>query len=394
MSELSRAAADGFRDFSADVDPCQRAWVEVSPQAIEANAAALCRHLAKRCSLMAVVKADGYGHGAVTVARAALKGGATCLGVATLQEGIELRQAGIEAPVLLLGNLTQPEELRSCLDWALMPTLSGMREALLCQNLADGTGRPFPVQLKLDTGMARLGCDWEEGPRLVDAIRQLENLELHGVYSHLACADGDLNGKDAAITAQQNQRFQDVLNHLPGQGRDLCRHLANSAGTLLAHDLHYDMVRVGLALYGHAPAQHLEGVIPLQPALTVKARVTLIRCIRAGVGASYGHRFISERPTRLAVVGIGYADGVVRALSGKIHALHRGKALPQVGAITMDQLLVDASEAPELDTGSSVTLLGCDGESQISPQDWSSRCDSIPWEILCGFKQRLPRVEI
>ena len=136
--------------------------MEVSPQAIEANAAALCRHLAKQSSLMAVVKADGYGHGAVTVARAALRGGATCLGVATLQEGIELRLAGIEAPVLLLGNLTQADDLRRCQDWSMMPTLSGMREALLFQNLADGTGRRFPVQLKLDTGMARLGCDWQE----------------------------------------------------------------------------------------------------------------------------------------------------------------------------------------------------------------------------------------
>ena len=137
-------------------------------------------------------------------------------------------------------------------------------------------------------------------------------------------------------------------------------------------------------------------LLPLkfQPALTVKARVTLIRSIDAGVGASYGHRFISERPTRLAVVGIGYADGVVRSLSGKIHALHNGRALPQVGAITMDQLLLDASQAPELDTGSSVTLLGCDGDRQISPQHWSAHCDSIPWEILCGFKQRPPRIEI
>ena len=394
MSELSRAAADGSRDAGMGIDPRQRAWVEVAPKAIEANAAALKAHLADGSDLMAVVKADGYGHGAITVAKAALNGGATSLGVATLEEGIELRRAGLQAPMLLLGNLTQAEELRSCLHWRLMPTLSSMREALLCQNLADGSGRRFPVQLKLDTGMSRLGCDWQDGPRLVEAIRHLENLELCGLYSHLACADSDHDDEDSSVTALQQRRFQEVLDQLPEQGKGLCRHLANSAGTLLNRTLHHDMVRVGLALYGQAPAQHLDDVVPLQPALAVRARVTLIRNIPAGVGVSYGHRFVSQRPTRLAVVGIGYADGVLRALSGKIDALHGSQRLPQVGAITMDQVLLDASEAPSLETGSTVTLLGRDGDAEISPQDWSERCGSIPWEILCGFKQRLPRIEV
>ncbi len=208
MSELSRAATDGSRDTGKAIDPRQRAWVEVAPKAIEANAAALKQHLADGSDLMAVVKADGYGHGAITVAKAALNGGATSLGVATLEEGIELRRAGLKAPMLLLGNLTQADELRSCLHWELMPTLSSMREALLCQNLADGSGRRFPVQLKLDTGMSRLGCDWQDGPRLVEAIRHLENLELCGLYSHLACADSDHESEDASVTALQQRRFQ------------------------------------------------------------------------------------------------------------------------------------------------------------------------------------------
>ena len=394
MSEQSRASPDRSWDIGSEVDPRQRAWVEITPAAIEANSAALCRHLNGNSRLMAVVKADGYGHGAETVARAALRGGATELGVATLQEGIELRQRGIDAPMLLLGNLTQAEDLRRCLHWQLMPTLSSMREVLLCQNLASSSGRRFQVQLKMDTGMARLGCDWQEAPRLVHAIRQLDDLELCGLYSHLACADGDPGGDDGAVTALQQQRFQEVIRALPQAGRDLCRHLANSAGTLLRPELHHDMVRVGLALYGHAPAEHLGNVIPLQPALAVRARVTLIRSIAAGVGVSYGHRFVSQRPTRLAVVAIGYADGVIRSLSGKIHGLHQGQTIPQVGAITMDQMLFDVSEAPDVEVGSTVTLLGSDGNASISPQQWSDRCDSIPWEILCGFKRRLPRVEV
>ena len=372
----------------------QRAWVEVDADAIRDNARVLCNSLAGGSSLMAVVKADGYGHGAVPVAQAALAGGARCFGVATLAEGVQLRQAGIRAPVLVLGNLIQTEELRSCLRWQLMPTLSGMREALLCQNLAAATGRPMPVHLKLDTGMARLGVDWQEGPRLVAAIAALPELELAGVYSHLACADAD-PGSDNGWTSQQQHRFDTVLLSLQQQQLSPgCRHLANSAGCLRGRGLHYDMVRIGLALYGHSPAPHLSAASALRPAMQLRARVSLIREVGAGVGVSYGHRFCTSRPSRLAVVGIGYADGVPRQLSGQIAVLHHGKAIPQVGAITMDQLVLDASEAPELEVGSVVTLLGSDGDLDISPSDWSARCQTIPWEILCGFKHRLPRLPL
>lgn len=373
-------------------DPRQRAWLEVAPAAISRNARSIRSLLRPGCALMAVVKADGYGHGAVTVARAALAGGATQLGVATLQEGIELRQAGLREPVLVMGNLTQADDLRRCLHWQLMPTLSGMREALLCQNLASDSGRRFGVQLKLDTGMTRLGCDWQEAPRLVEAIQQLDRIRLEGIYSHLALADGDPNGEGERVTQQQHHRFREALRLLP-EG-DAVHHLANSAGTLRDPELHHDLVRVGLALYGHSPSPHLDHVVALEPAMTVKARVSLIRQVGAGVGVSYGHRFITARPSRLAVVAIGYADGVSRALSGRICALHQSRRLPQVGAITMDQLILDVTDHPNLEAGAVVTLLGRDGDLTIHPRDWSDQCDSIPWEVLCGFKHRLPRLVI
>ena len=373
-----------------ELNPRQRAWVEVSPAAIRANARALCQHLGPRTQLMAVVKADGYGHGAETVARAALQGGATSLGVATLQEGLELRRAGLEAPVLLLSNLNEPDDLRTCLHWRLMPTLSSLRDAQLCNALAADSGRCFDVQLKIDTGMARLGGSLSEGHQTAAELKSLEHLNLEGIYSHLACADEP----DDALTSLQQERFVSMLSALPQAGAGITRHLANSAGTLLNRELHHDLVRVGLALYGHAPASHLNNVIPLQPALAVRARVSLIRDVPAGTGVSYGHRFITQRPTRLAVVGIGYADGVLRSLSGHIHALHRNRQLPQVGAITMDQLLLDATDAAGLEPGDIVTLLGQDGDLELSPQSWSNHCGSIPWEILCGFKRRLPRVEV
>ena len=370
----------------------QRAWVEVNTEAIAANARSLQRCIGPSTALMAVVKADGYGHGAIPVARAALAGGARQCGVATLAEGIELRRAGIEAPILVLGSLTQVEELRSCLRWQLMPTISGMREALLCQNLASGQGRPMALQLKLDTGMARLGADWQEGPRLVAAIADLEAVQLAGLYSHLASADL-ADGADDGLTDQQQQRFECVLSALRSQGLNAGdRHLANSAGTLRSAGLHYDLVRVGLALYGHSPAAHLSGVTPLEPAMTLHARVSLIREVGAGVGVSYGHRFRTSRPSRLAVVGIGYADGVPRQLSNQLEVLFQGQRLPQVGAITMDQLVLDATDCPGLEVGSVVTLLGQEGDARITPGDWSERCHTIPWEILCGFKHRLPRL--
>ena len=375
----------------SELSPRQRAWVEVSPTAIEANCRLLCRQLAPGCQLMAVVKADGYGHGAVTVATAALRGGASSLGVATLQEGLELRDAGIEAPVLILSALPNSEDLRHCLERRLMPTLSSLDEANTAAAVAAwrGTER-FPVQLKLDTGMARLGSEWQEGAQLVQSIRALPQLDLVGLYSHLACADEP----EDQFTHVQLQRFGSVIEALPDGGRGLCCHLANSAGTLQDPRFHLDMVRVGLALYGQSPAEHLGQDLALQPALAVKARVSLIREVPSGSGVSYGHRFVTSRPSRLAVIAIGYADGVVRALSGRIDVLHRGRRLPQVGNITMDQIIVDATDVEDLTVGDSVTLLGEDGGDRISPQDWSTRCGSIPWEILCGFKHRLPRVEI
>ncbi len=375
-------------------DPCQRAWIEVNPSAVEANSRAIRRVLASGSSLMAVVKADGYGHGAATVARASLQGGARELGVATLQEGIQLRKEGVEAPILLLGNLYDAHSLQACLKWKLTVTLSSIKEALLCENLASGKGRHFQVQLKLDTGMTRLGCHLEDAPSFVERIEQLAHVELKGIYSHLALADAYPLGQAEMVTEFQKERFDAVIQLLSFQKDKISLHLANSAGTLRSRSLHYDMVRVGLALYGYSPIENLGDGLSLRPSLAVKARVTFLRDVPAGVGVSYGHTFVTSRPSRLAVVGIGYADGIARSLSGKISGLFKGQLVPQVGSITMDQLVLDVTDFPEIKEGSVVTMLGKDGDSFISPQQWSEISGSIPWEVLCGFKHRLPRVVI
>jgi len=374
-------------------DPRSRAWVEVDSKVIEKNVRVLKNFIGEDCSLMAVVKADGYGHGAETVAKAALIGGADSLGVATLEEGIQLRNSGLKCQILILGNLINAEELHSSFCWDIIPTISGIREAIICNNIAENNHKKFVVHLKVDTGMTRLGCDCNEVKELVAKINCLENISLNGIYSHLAIADKDLkNNTQVSFTQIQLKRFEMVLKDLGNKNKLLCRHLANSAGTLSDSRLHFDMVRVGLSLYGYFPINNFKSDLNLNPALKVKARVTLVRDVEKGIGVGYGHLFKTQRKSKLAVVAIGYADGVNRALSGKIFASIDGVLVPQVGAIAMDQMVFDITNKPDIKTGQVLTLLGTDGKVCISPQNWCDLTGSIPWEVLCSFRNRLPRV--
>ena len=228
---------------------------------------------------------------------------------------------------------------------------------------------------------------------LICKINCLENISLEGIYSHLAIADRDLeNNAQLSFTQIQLQRFEKVLKGLGKRNKLLCRHLANSAGTLSDSRLHFDMVRVGLSLYGYFPVNDFESDLNLSPALKVKARVTLVRDVGKGIGVGYGHLFKTQRESKLAVVAIGYADGVSRSLAGKISASIDGVLVPQVGAIAMDQMVFDITDKPDIKTGQVLTLLGTDGEVCISPQDWCDLSGSIPWEVLCSFRNRLPRV--
>ncbi len=397
MSKINRNERSfsfgGTTENVMNPDPCSRAWVEVDSKVIENNSRVLKNFIGEHCSLMAVVKADGYGHGAETVAKSALAGGADSLGVATLEEGIQLRNAGLKCQILILGNLINAEELYSSFCWDLIPTISGIREAIICNNIAENNYKKFVIHLKVDTGMTRLGCDCNEVKELISKIDYLENISLKGIYSHLAIADKDLeNTPQLNFTQIQLTRFENVLKDLGTRNKLLCRHLANSAGTLSDSRLHFDMVRVGLSLYGYFPINDFESDLRLNPALKVKARVTLVREVEKGIGVGYGHFFKTQRKSKLAVVAIGYADGVSRNLSGKISASIDGVLVPQVGAIAMDQMVFDITDKPDIKTGQVLTLLGTDGEVCISPQNWCDLSGSIPWEVLCSFRNRLPRV--
>lgn len=367
----------------------QRAWVEIDRSALAKNIRQIKTLLSPKTGLMAVVKADAYGHGAVTVSQTVLEAGADWLGVATLPEGIELRQAGISAPILILGATYTPEQVRALVRWQLQPTLCTPKQALVFAEVLAESGESLPVHLKIDTGMSRLGTPWQEAIEFVRMVAGLSQLEIASVYSHFATADD----RDRTVMEQQNDRFQQVLSQIQAAGIPIPRlHIANSAATLTDPHLHYDLVRVGLAVYGLYPAEHLQGTIDLHPVLQVKARVTQVKTIPAGTGVSYGHKFIASQPTRIAVIGIGYADGVPRNLSNQLKVILRDRLVPQIGAITMDQLMLDVSAIPDVEVGEVVTLLGKQGTHTISADDWASTLGTISWEILCSFKHRLPRI--
>lgn len=372
-------------------DSSQRAWVEIDCAALSENVRQLKQLLKPSTQLMAVVKADAYGHGATMVAQTVLAAGASGLCVATLGEGIQLREAGISAPILLLGATNTPQQVYAIANWQLQPTLCTPQQALIFSETLTELKIKLPVHLMLDTGMSRLGMPWQETVQFAQLVQRLPYLEISSVYSHLATADSP----DPTVMRLQHRRFEEAIAKLKNVGiKPPLLHLANAAATLTDPALHYDWVRVGLALYGLYPANHLRTAINLKPVMQVKARVTQVKTIPAGTGVSYGYQFIADQELRIAVVGIGYADGIPRNLSNQLTVLIRGQKVRQIGAITMDQIMLDVSNIPDLQTEEVVTLIGQDGDLSISANDWAEKLGTISWEILCSFKHRLPRVAV
>ncbi len=386
---------DKYPTFEKDIDPKQRAWIEVKGKAIETNVRHLRAKLSKDCQLMAVVKADGYGHDAKVVSEYAIKGGASQLGVATLQEGIKLRSCGVKIPILILGNLYKKRDLIISFKNDLMPTISSIRECLICNNIGKHFGLKFSLHLKVDTGMSRLGFESDKFVQQFQKIKSFENISIKGIYSHLSSADEENSLEPKSITQLQRLKFQELLKQINLKGNHNIKiHLSNSAGMLLNKDFHFHMVRVGLSLYGYSPLAKIDKNLSLTPALFLKVKVAFIRIIDRGVKVSYGGKFVSSRKTKLAVLSIGYADGVPRNLSGKIKVIYDNKLYPQVGSITMDQMMVDITGSNEIKVGSTMVLLGSEGDKTITPIDWANESNTIPWEILCSFKNRLPRVQV
>ncbi len=365
------------------------AWAEIDLSAIAHNAQTLKRVLAPPTQLMAVVKANAYGHGAVPVARTALAHGATWLGVARASEGCELRDAGIDAPILLLGPMS-PAEADDAVRARLRVAITSLNVARALSNASQAQNAITPIHLKIDTGMSRFGVPLAQVVEIAHALLAMTALQLEGVFTHFAVADE----ADKSFTEQQRDRFDEAVNELVRADiRVPMRHAANSAGTLSSERFHYDLVRAGIALYGAHVGENLSLAQPLRPALSLKSRVAYVRDVRAGATVGYGRTFTCERDMRLALVSIGYADGVRRALSNNGAALIRGQRARIVGRVSMDQIVVSADDCHAAE-GDEVALIGAQDDAAISVDEVAQWANTIAYEIFTGISARVPRIYI
>jgi alanine racemase len=363
-------------------------WSEVDLDAVRANVRGLCRLVAP-AAVLAVVKANGYGHGAVQVARAALDAGAPWLGVARVEEGVQLRGHGVDAPILLLSEapLSAAEAVVTNSITPVVYTESGV-DALAKAVAAYGGRERLSVHLKIDTGMHRVGCDPEHAHALAERIAASSELDLAGVCTHLAVADDPSD----PYTASQLGQFTAALDALRADGHDPgLVHAANSAAALGRPDAHYDLVRIGIAAYGLPPSPAFADVLSLRPALSLHARVMMVRELSAGERLSYGLRYELPQRGRIATVSAGYADGVPRSLGlrgGEV--LIGGRRHPIAGLVTMDQLMVDVGDTP-VEAGDEVVLIGRQGDAEITAADWARLLDTISYEVVTGIGARVPR---
>ncbi len=385
--------AEGFRPARAEVDV----------GAARRNAALLAALVAPS-QLCAVVKADGYGHGALPVARAALAGGATWLAVALVEEGVALRDAGIEAPVLLLSE-PPTAAMSEAVAHGLVPTVYTPAGVRALGKVADRSGAAVGVHLKVDTGMHRVGADPDDIVALAAAVADQPGLRLDALWTHLAVADGD-GEEDRQFTATQLHRFGVVLEALGTAGRrPPLAHVANSAGAIAVPGARLDLVRCGIALYGYCPTPALATLLAgatgggrLEPVLTLRAEVSFTRRLAAGERPSYGRRRPLPEGSTVATVPIGYADGVPRRLfdvGGEV--LVGGRRRPLAGVVTMDQIVVDCGPGdgpgagPPVAAGDEVVLLGRQGDEEVTATEWADLLGTISYEILCDIGPRVPR---
>ncbi len=359
-------------------------WLEVDLDAIRHNAAAFCREMG--VPVMAVVKANGYGHGAVETARAALKGGACCLAVATVEEGLELREAGLQVPVLVLG-LSGEAAWGPAVRAGLTLAVADGSQSDSLRRISREAGREALVQLKLDTGMGRIGARSAE-----DAVRAYRELStagavVSGAFTHFATAD--IEGEEAlAYLHLQAERFSRMTEALRQAGFSGVLHASASAASILRSECRFDLVREGIALYG----TDISGALGLREALCWKSRILFLKTIAPGETVSYGRRFTAQRPTMVATLPVGYADGYRRSLTGRAEALVRGRRVPVIGTVCMDQILLDVTDVEGVSLGDETVLLGRQGGQVITSEEMAGWAGTINYEIMTGISARVPRV--
>ena len=362
-------------------------WVEIDLGAIRHNVEVLIK-LVGPAAVMAIVKADAYGHGAVPVASAALEAGASALGVALVEEGVHLRDAGIDAPILVLSE-PSPDAAAEVVARGLTPvvyTEAGIDA--LAQAVTDAGQAPLGVHLKVDTGMHRVGAAAQDVAPLAQLVERHGELVLEGVCTHFAVADEPEHG----YTEQQLERFAAARQSLADVGvNPVMVHAANSAAAIGFPASRFDMVRTGIAIYGVTPGPGIGADLRLRPALALRSRVSHVKRLHRGDAVSYGLRYELGRDATIATVPIGYADGVPRNLGGAgAEALLHGRRFPIAGTVTMDQLLLDVGDEP-VAVGDVVTFLGQDGSGSVTAEEWAERLGTIGYEIVCGIGPRVPR---
>ena len=371
----------------------KRTWADISVDNLSHNYQMLRGLVPSECKFLGVVKADAYGHGALPVSRSLMDLGADYLAVSNLEEAVQLRRGYIRLPILILGY-TPPFYAEDMADMGIRQEVHSLEYALQLSKAMEGTGRRLKVHIKLDTGMSRLGFFAYDDPQTLDQIRQiaaLDSLVLEGVFMHFPVADSTAP-EDQAFTRLQYQRFMTMVEGLAAQGiRFKLRHCCNSGATLLYPEFALDMIRPGIATYGISPSPELEGRFDLRPLMSLRTTISQIRPFRQDVSVSYGRTYTTPGPRTIAVLAIGYADGLSRSLSNRVSFLLHGKRVPVVGRICMDMCMVDVTQVPEARVGDVVTVFGSDGEAFIPVDDLARQTGTIPYEILCGINKRTPR---
>lgn len=364
------------------------AWIEVDLEAIRLNLLAIRSKLKPWVDVIAMVKGNAYGHGAVPVARALVDAGAGRLGVAFVSEAVELRRAGVTAPIVLLGSFSRGE----CDDIVTHDVTPAIADAELARELGHAArrrGRRVAVHVDVDTGMTRLGIRWEKVPMFVDQLRGIEGLWIEGIFTHLSSADED----DQTYSRLQLRRFASTLERLRERGVAIpFVHAQNSAGVLNLPEVSLQAVRPGLSLYGIYPSRACAKHALLRPALAFHSRVVLVKRVPSDTFVSYNRTYRTATDTNLATISAGYADGLPRLLSSRGHVLIRGRAYPIAGRVTMDHVVVDLGPDDEVKTGDRVTLIGRDGGEEITVDHWAAWADTISYEITTGLTARPARM--
>jgi alanine racemase len=365
-------------------------WAEIDLKALENNVRELRRVINPDAQMMAIVKANGYGHGVEPVSRVALQSGASWIGVALLQEAIMLREKGINAPILILGY-TPIEDIKDVIRNDISQTIFTWEDALATATVAKQLGKKARVHVKIDTGMGRLGFkDNSEAVDIIHRLTHLPGLDVEGIYTHFATADES----DKTFVEEQFARFQQLLKQLAARHIYIkWRHCANSAAVLDMPYTHLDMVRPGITIYGHYPSLDVSHeLVTLVPVMTLKAKVAFVKEVPENCSISYGRTFCTKEKTNIATVPLGYGDGYSRLLSNRGEVLVRGRRAPIVGRVCMDQLMIDVGRIPGVQQGDEVVLLGSQGDETITVDELAGHMGTINYEVLCLISERVPRI--